>query len=375
MVGVTLTADEKMGCINGHRSIDHLAKQYEASKTSPIYKAVMATAIASNDKTATDAGLPTKCETCEAAQKIMPVEAFENIKRYTQVRNRINSECALAAAKFDAATNEVRCPEGTKVKKVVIKNSKNRVVNYEGACVTGEMITYNSSAQENLYTCFKKFSTSPITPASLFEIFSLESTYKANYSSVAGHGMGQLTDIFVQDAQQKGRGLELLKKMALNETPECAVAQQLAAVDIGKTYRLPRDRCEFIPYGSGLERNMLFAMVGLNTLWEKNVSVYFSKYSKKYANDPNLPIIMEKVLQISYGAGGPTAARAFVSQNSDLSPADFLERLGRPMYTETGPSLTKYLERIADRQVSISKDLQEPRKSEFLKNGARACIE
>jgi hypothetical protein len=379
IVSIDLPVSQQVSCVNGDPKLKKLVDQFENAKTTSIYKLIAKVDPQTAPPAKAEGDLPPPCIPCQQALnpqalKNIPAELFDNIKRYTQVKTRIKADCSLAAAGHDSGTSEIICPEKSIIQKTKIKNGRSVMIS-DGACVTSEMINYNNSAQENIYACFKKYSSSPITPASLFEIFSVESTYKANYSSTNGHGLGQLTDIFVRDAQQKGRGLGLLEKLALDSTPECDVAQKLASEDIGKTYRLPRDRCQFIQYGGGMERNMMFAMVGLNTLWEKNVSSYFSRYAKKYASDSNLPLVMEKVLQIAYGAGGPTAARAVINQNSDLTPNEFLERLSQPMNTTSGGKLTQYLANIAERQVSISKDLVEPLKSEFLKNGARACIE
>ena len=109
--GVTLTADEQRGCVNGHRKIDYLVNQYEAAKTSPIYKLIMESTIKSNVSTDDGAGLSIKCERCDAAIKLMSADAMENVKHYTQVRNRINTECAnfCATAHSGVLSNAILC--------------------------------------------------------------------------------------------------------------------------------------------------------------------------------------------------------------------------------------------------------------------------
>ncbi len=355
-------------CLVGDSSRRHLVDTFnQAKKESKITQLILQT----KTQNATESAAP--CADClDEKSKGMPGkfnrDALASIAKYAATPALIDTRCMEAAAQFVAkGTPEVHCPEsggGGDAK--------------SDSCVTSELVSYQSQVIASLYRCFSKFSPSPVTPAGLFEIHALESAYKPNFSSRKGHGLGQVTNIFIQDVQQANRGRGLLERMTTDPSPDCALAREISGLDLKRTPPLstPKDRCRFTQIGDGLERNILYSMIGLDTMWRKNLSPMFVGYSNKFAQHPDLPRLMERLSQISYGPDGPVGARAVIRLGRHLSPDRFLQFLDSGIESESGSNLNRYLLGIAARQKDIVNDyIKDPDLKERMKTqGARACL-
>lgn len=378
--------EEEWDCINSNSKSNYLVKQYqEAMKTSPIsdliYKSFPVSPAA---KTEADALLDKPCTGCLAAQLKFPTADIESFKKFVQSGVRINTACIRAARHFSATAPEVKCPENVEVSSPAVYSGKGKTKKLEeagGACVTLPMLDYQGLVLENMYRCIRKYSSAPFSPATLFEIMSRESTFRPNYSDKwSGHGSGQLTQPFVKDTQQSWRGRPTLEAIAKDSTPECAAAAKLTQGDLSKNYQLSRDRCEFMQYGSGLERNALWMMVGLDTLWRKNLNPNFASYLKKHKDHPQLSKVMEKMLQMAYGRTGQGGMYAVYDKLKSLPPDRFLRELGKPMNITTSSGetsdLTAYVRELSSRQKDLAKYVDHPEmKAQFAAEGASACIQ
>lgn len=189
--------------------------------------------------------------------------------------------------------------------------------------------------------------------------------------------MGQLTNIFVQDAHQKWRGGENLRKMAQSDLQECSAAKILAQKDL-KSKPRHSNSCSFIQIGEGMERNILYTMIGLATSWEKDISPKMNSYLTKYANHPSIEEIKSLLMANAYGSGGRAAARALANRLSGLPPEKLLATIKKPIsgvpMRGRARTLNGYTLKIATRQKDIASKLKEPLKSAFEKEGAKACI-
>lgn len=393
LISVPVSAQEsEWECINSNSKSDYLVKQFQAAmKTSPVSQAIFSSFPKSpQQKTEADTQLAKPCNGCMGAGLKFKTDDLVSFKIFMQTKARINLSCTLAARQFSAKTAEVMCPEN------IIKSSpatfigagKNRKpAEARGSCMTLPMLDYQNLVYENMYRCIRKYSSAPFTPATIFEIVSQESTFKPNFTSSAGHGAGQLTDIFAEDVQRIGRGYSTLESIAKDSTEECKAAQIIAAQDIKRKVSLPKNRCEFIQYGSGMERNALWMMVGLDTLWRKNLNPRFAHYLEAHKDHHDLSKVMEKLLQMAYGRAGQKGMYALFNMLKDFKPDEFLAKLNpSESELEANPpykNLIGYLTEIADRQKGIGDRLQpqnnvpsdQQLKTKFAKEGASACIE
>ena len=270
------------------------------------------------------------------------------------------NKCLIESGQFKAGTPEVTCPEGTKAKN-------------QNLCLTENLLEYQNAVLSSFSACMVKSGFRGMDPASLFKLYSLESAFKPQYAYNGGVGLGQLTSIFVEDIHQKHRGLRFLKKIAESGESDCNAAKLIAENDIIKKPSLAKT-CSFTSVGDGLERNILYTLIGLENSWDKDVSPKFKTYSETHKNDPRLKEAQDLALLNAYSPGGRVAARAAVERLSGLPPAQFIAAIKNPMPKERGRSLSIYINKMEERQKELSKKLPEPIKSEFQKKGAQACV-
>ncbi len=236
-----------------------------------------------------------------------------------------------------------------------------------------EQLDYQNAVISSFTSCAQKEGLQSVDAKSLFEMFSKESGFRPNYAYVGGVGIGQLTNIFVEDIHQKHRGYGLMKKVADSTNPECSAAKLLAAKDLDKKPSFS-NRCNFISTGEGMERNILYTLIGMANSWQKDIKPVLQKYLDKYSNDPQIEEVKHLAVINAYGPGGRGAARAAVARLSSLKPEQFVKSMKKPLFREGGKSLTVYTTNLANRQKSIAAALPEPIGSEFDKTGANACI-
>jgi hypothetical protein len=308
---------------------------------------------------------------CEPA--VGPI-SFKNKATLEMIRNfdpdnklALRTECLEISGKVDTATAELKCPNETASGKF-------------NFCFNHDMMRYQNAVITDFFACVKKTTKFPLSMAGLFELYSLESAFKPHYSYAGGVGMGQLTGIFVDDINQKHRGFEILDAVAKSSEPECDIAKNLAAKDTANPKRLinhkdPRKstRCDFVQYGEGLERNVLYTLVGLANSWDKDISTAMKTYNTTHEGNPDLERAQELALMNSYGAGGRAAARAAVKRFAKLPPLEFINAMNAPARTKRG-NLTSYLNKINKRQIDLGKDMQSDVAAEFQIRGAKACV-
>ncbi len=269
-------------------------------------------------------------------------------------------ECLAESGHFKADTAEVTCPEG--------KKARNR-----NLCLTENLLEYQNAVISSFSGCMLKSGFKSMDSASLFKLYSLESAFKPQYAYNGGVGIGQLTRVFVEDIHQKHRGLKFLKAIANSNDKECNAAKIIASEDIKNKPQIA-NTCSFTSVGEGLERNILYTLVGLENSWEKDISPKFKSYNERYKNDPKLKEAQDLALLNSYGPGGRVAARAAVERLSSLPPEKFIAAIKKPMTKVRGQSLSIYINKMEARQKQLEKEFKEPLRTEFAELGAEACV-
>lgn len=352
-------------CLSGKPGNNHLITQLKNVKASPITGALYKKY--NLDPNLKSESPKTGCTTCSlyrgsgTDQKAM--QDFFKVKQSlsTEVGLLLNAECLQAAGKTDTATSELKCPDGT-------SNSNHNF------CFTEDMSRYQNAAITDFYKCIKKLTNFPLTPRGLFEMYSLESGFKPHFAYSGGVGMGQLTGIYVADINQKNRGFRVLEKVANSADNDCSIAKKIATKDVKNPLTLSKNRCEFVEYGKGMERNVLYTMIGMANSWDKDIEPLMEAYQQKYKNNPDLKRALELALLNSYGPGGRAGARAAVRRLTKLNPKDFVAQISKPMPGKKGRNLTQYVTKMLKRQSEIAKVMSPDQRLAHSKQGAQSCV-
>lgn len=360
---VSTTQANQQSCLSGDSNktqlIDQLAK---AQNKSEISKAIT-TKYNLNNLQTTEADAIENCPKCleisQASQASLNLNQIKDISANKSKKPLFKDECLSAVAQIKTSTNQLLCPSGEKTKKAL--------------CVTNDMYQYQAAVLSDFYQCVKAETNFPVTPEVLFEMYALESGFRPNYAYGGGVGVGQLTSIFVKDIHQKHRGQKFLKQIEASKNESCKIAQPLAAKDLKKQPSL-KNRCDFIQYGEGFERNTLYTLVGLANSWEKDIEPKMKKFNEKNKGNPALIRAQQLALMNSYGPGGRAAARAALRRLNHLEPTEFIEAIQKPMNAAGGKNLTAYTSNMKSKQDRVVNLFKAPIQSDFVKNGARACV-
>lgn len=271
-----------------------------------------------------------------------------------------NPTCLIKSAEYKVATKEVICPGGKKTKNI---------------CQTEEILTYQNAVISSFMSCAKKLNMQTISPDILYRLYSLESGFKPQFASKNGVGLGQLTSIFVKDVHQAWRGGEYVDKIAKTDLKECEAAKVIAKKDLNGHSPLLSNSCAYIQIGEGMERNILYTMIGLANSWDKDLLPKMSSYVKRYANHPNLEEVKSLTMAAAYSAGGRAAGRAIASRLSGLAPDAYVKAIKKPMYRTKGRgTLNPYILNMDKRQKEIGAKFTDSLKSKFEKEGSKACV-
>lgn len=354
-------------CLSGTPGNNHLTQQLSKVKnSSQISKELTRKYNLESDHAAPASGLP--CASCQQGPGSNPLNpanhATAQVLRQLvpDARLLMNTACLSAAGKVDAPTSELKCPEG----KVSPKHN---------FCFDSNLMRYQNAVITDFYKCVKKLTNLPLSPAGLFEMYSLESGFKPHYAYNGGVGIGQLTGIFVDDINQKHRGFNILKKVADTNDADCTIAKKIAEKDAKTPVRLNNNRCKFVEYGEGMERNVLYTMIGMANSWAKDLEPIMESYIKKHHGNPAVPRAKELALLNGYGPGGRAAARAAIRRLTKLTPTQFVDRIKKPMIGGTrGSNLTSYLGKMEKRQKQLLTDMTPELRTKYSQEGARACI-
>lgn len=352
-------------CLSGTAGNNHLLSQLARVKSSSPISSELSKKYNLDSMTTEIPALP--CATCQQGPGTDPLSAgnkatAEVLRQVApDARLLMRTECLSAAGKVDAPTSELKCPEG----KISPKHN---------FCFDSNLMRYQNAVITDFYKCVKKLTNLPLTPAGLFEMYSLESGFKPHYAYSGGVGIGQLTGIFVDDINQKHRGFSILKKVATTSDADCDIAKKIAAKDVKTPVRLNNNRCKFVEYGEGMERNALYTMIGMANSWAKDLEPLMESYIKKNNGNPALPRATELALLNGYGPGGRAAARAAIRRLTKLSPVEFVNRINKPMGGAKGTNLTTYIGKMQKRQKQLLTDMSPSLRNEYTTKGARACI-
>lgn len=352
-------------CLSGTAGNNHLISQLaKVKKTSPISSAL--TKKYNLESTSPKPASDVPCASCLQGPGSDPLNAgnmnLANAMRQIAPDSNLlmKTECLNVSGKIDAPTSELKCPEG----KISPK------LNF---CFDSNLMRYQNAVITDFYKCIKKLTNLPLTPSGLFEMYSLESGFKPHYAYAGGVGIGQLTGIFVDDINQKHRGFRIMDKVAKSNEADCAIAKQIAQKDVKNPVRLNNNRCNFVEYGEGMERNVLYTMIGMANAWDKDLEPLLEDYIKKNNGNPALPRAMELALLNGYGPGGRAAARAAVRRLTKVSPTEFIKNMNKPMSGTKGGNLTAYIGKMQKRQQQLLTDMPSALSAEYKSKGARAC--
>lgn len=352
-------------CVSGSSDSKNIINQLKEAKQKTKLTQIIYNQYHLNKKTEAATTVDPTCPTGDCLTASVKSEPFLKVRSAVlrapeAPQLAFKNECLLASTSFTAGAPEISCPTGTKSKTI-------------NQCITQEQVTYQNAVLSSFVNCAIKEGFTGVSLNSIFQKFSLESGFKPQYVSGDGTGMGQLTSIFIDDIHQKHRGFKYLKKIAHSTSPDCEAAKQIASQDILAKPNFS-NKCAFTSVGEGLERNILYSLVGTNTLWEMNIEPKMRGYLNKYSQDPKINEAKELALMNAYGRGGPAAANTAIRRLSRFTPEEFIKRMKKPLYTENKNNLTFYTSNITTRQKRIADKLTEPLKTEFSKSGADACL-
>jgi len=362
LFSIDLRADifESVQCLSGKKENTHLVKQFsDARQKSEITKTILKKYQLTIDLPASEAQATEICWECLKDKNSSMIKNNDALKEILKPLQAFKNQCLKAVARIQTGSAELLCPQGTSTR--------------ASQCINLPMLQYQSSVLTEFYNCVQAVNPSPLDKSSLFEMYSLESAFKPSFSNPGGTGLGQLTSIFIKDIHQKHRGQPILTAISRSENESCQLAKKIARKDLLSQPSLQR-RCDFVQYGEGMERNILYSLVGLANSWNKDISPAIKEYSNKFKDHPLLKQAQQKALINAYGAGGLAAARAAVKRLARLSPDKFVEAMQKPMNTVRGRSLTKYTTDMKKRQQQLTASMEEPLKSEFIKKGAQTCV-
>jgi hypothetical protein len=360
-ISVTTQADEL--CLSGQSGSTNMIEQMTTAEETSSVTQIIYNQYKLNPKKAEGGN---ECPTNDCGQA--PLKAPQDLSDIATTIGGLpaapkmffKSDCLKASLLFDSSANEVSCPSGKK------SSSSN-------LCLTEKVMNYENAVISSFMSCAKKVGIPTVSPASVYEMYSVEGGFKPQFSGRDGVGLGQVTGIFVEDIHQAWRGRPYLEKIAQSNLKECDAAKIIAQNDLKKKPNF-RKQCSFVSMGDGLERNVLYGIVGLATAWEKDIQPKMTSYLEKYKDDPRLDDVKNAAMLTAYGPGGRAAARALVSRLSTLPPEQFLSRIKKPMAIKKS-TLNIYSVRMASRQKQINDKLTEPLKTEFSQNGgAKACV-
>lgn len=359
-------------CLSGKEGNNHLISQLAQAKskagsiTEDLYKKYNLDQTRSSSSSTSNG--EQGCGPCNQNAGAQPLNR-DNLSTATELARNLDPnghlafkpECLSESGETEASTSELKCPQGSSGK--------------YNLCFTAGLAKYQNAVITDFYKCVKKLTNLPLSPVGLYEMYSLESGFKPHYAYTGGVGMGQLTSIFVNDINQKNRGYTILQKVAETADPDCSIAQKIASKDTKRPVRLNDNRCKFVEYGEGLERNVLYTLVGMANSWEKDIEPIMSAYSTKHQGNPALPRAQELALLNTYGPGGRAAARAAVRRLTKLTPTNFVNQIQKPMHTSRGGNLTSYIGKMKKRQQEIARGMPANLREDFLKDGgARSCV-
>ncbi len=307
------------------------------------------------------------CETCRAssstedqARKIQ--DSVEKIPKAPELV--FKTECLKASNQFSASEPELACPakETEKAKKIPHTKSSPQL------CMNENFLKYENAVISNFVGCTMREGLKGIDASSLFKLYSVETGFKPQYFSRNGRGLGQLTGIFIDDIYQH----DTLSKIAESTQPECAAAKLIAQKD--RTKKPDKmNGCNFGSVGDGLERNILYSLIGLNTFY-KRLEPTLASYLDKYSDDPKITEVRNLALLNAYGPKGPAGAKATIRRFSGLKPAQFIEQMSKPLKLKNNDNLTIYTSRIKAREEELQKKLPEQLQKDYKNKGAAACI-
>lgn len=351
-------------CISGDPKATQLLDQMKAasqntdSPTFHIFQAYKKTEKVEGQSLAT--GL------CQSEDCQIKFDQLEDLKKFAAANDAtpgapnllLKTDCLVAGSKFKASTSQISCPTGNK--------SKN--FNF---CINRDFLEYQNAVISSFMSCAAKSGIKTLDAGHLMKMYTLESGFRPNYAYPGGVGIGQLTSIFVKDIHQAHRGRKYLINMAMSESAECRAAKMISEKDLKKEPK-HSDNCSFVSVGDGLERNILYSILGTATAWEKNIEPKLRKYFAKYKNHPQLEEVKNLALLNSYGPTGH--AVGLLERLSKYPPDRFVQAMKKPQVTERG-DLTKYIQRSEARQNAMAKTmLSEPLKTQYAKNGVKACL-
>ncbi|MFZ3229455.1 MAG: hypothetical protein WA160_04570 [Pseudobdellovibrio sp.] len=355
-------ADTK--CISGNPESTNIVDQLTNAKKNNKLTQIIYNKYNLNQKTEATTSTDPTCLTGDCPNSLLtsPIQSIRSttLQAPEPPKMAFNHDCLRASNTFVASAPQISCP----------KNSANTKTNM---CITDEQLKYQNAVISSFANCAIKEGFAGVDLNAIFQKYSIESTFKPQYASGDGLGIGQLTSIFVEDIHQKHRGFKFMNKIATSTSSDCDAARQIAEADVKNKPRFS-NKCSFISVGEGLERNILYSIIGVNTVWEMNIEPKLRGYLKKYATDPNIDEVRKLVLMNAYGRGGPAASTAAIRRLSALSPTQFIKRMKQPLYTENHRNLTEYTSNIDKRQKKIATKLPESIKAEFAKTGAEACL-
>ncbi|MBC7740612.1 MAG: hypothetical protein H7061_00340 [Bdellovibrionaceae bacterium] len=242
-------------------------------------------------------------------------------------------------------------------------------------CITRSLLRYQNAVISNFHSCVQAEGLLGVDLNAIFRKYALESGFRPSYNYGGGMGPTQMVGIFVDDVLMVGRGYELLQAVARSTNPECAAAKLIAQKDLKKEPSRSTP-CEFIRPGEGLERSYLYSMIGVETVWRKNLRPQLESYLKELAAHPLIDEARRFIQITAYGAGGMPKAFSAIRLLKRKGPTEFVRIMRGKALNATAEEngIAWYSKNSEKKQVELSARLNVVDQAHYNDKGIDSCL-
>jgi hypothetical protein len=207
-------------------------------------------------------------------------------------------------------------------------------------CVTQEMSEFIAFSVNKAIDCMSDISK--IDPKSILNKFNTETGFNPSLSSIGGKGLGQLTSPAVAEMslteRNGGRGRFVLESIKNSNNKSCKSFKSVAENDLYQTSVKLSQSCDWLGFGAGLTRNLIYSIGYYVTLREKYIIPMLKRRkAQQLVRNEN---VINELSSIAYGREGLNRVKVILDINrvNSKTPAEHFD--------ETIRSSSKYLDEI-----------------------------
>jgi hypothetical protein len=235
-------------------------------------------------------------------EKINLLKAYESSKPSGVVNQdmgkpSIKKECVSASLQRFPGNKSYACIDGKLIPAGYVSGGN-------PPCVTQEMSDYMAFSVNRAINCMSDISK--VDPKSILNKFNTETGFNPSLSSVNGKGLGQLTTPAINEMtwpeSKGGRGRFVLEAIKNSSNPECNSFKSVAENDLKQEAVKLRESCDWLGFGDGLTRNLIYSIGYYVTLREKYIIPMLKRRGANHLAS-NEKVINE-LSSIAYGREG-----------------------------------------------------------------------